>query len=306
MNILITGGTGFLGSALMPHLVSQGHHLTCLSRLPTDSWWSILNGDILKPNLGISFETEIEFDAVYHLAGSVNLSPRDRDGKIWDTNFRGTKNVVDFCLQHNIPHLFFVSSAYTLGRNPYEESKRWAESLVGSCSIPRITIFKPSIILGTADHFRLEHFPQFATLLIRVHKRADLVRRKIEGSLHLPVIEPVFHLRGNPDGRLNLVSVNSVASAMAEITSPGVFWLTNPAPPRMSEIAAWLGEAVLLKLIVAEKFNATPIELAFERLTAAFKPYLGGDDFHSDLKGCPPITRETINDIVAHTVTSRV
>ena len=34
MNILITGGTGFIGSALIQRLIEEGHNVTVLSRLP--------------------------------------------------------------------------------------------------------------------------------------------------------------------------------------------------------------------------------------------------------------------------------
>jgi nucleoside-diphosphate-sugar epimerase len=237
--------------------------------------------------------------AVYHLAGTINLARRDDKRQIWNTNVIGTRNVIDFCKRYQVPHLYYVSTAYTLGRNPYEISKEAAEILVRASGIPKITIFKPSIVMGDGAHFRLEHFPLFALALIKVHRRADLIRRKIEGSLHLPPIEPGFRLCGNPDGYLNLVPVSDVVRMMARVTMPGTFWLTNASPPTMQELADWLGEAVLLKLTVVHDFTANPIEYAFQRITAAFQPYLEGDAFPSDVYVEKPITRETITEMVA-------
>jgi hypothetical protein len=158
--------------------------------------------------------------------------------------------------------------------------------------------------MGQAD--RLEHFPQFAFLMIKVHKRADLVRRKIEGTLHLPVIQPVFHVRGNPDGFLNFVPLNSVVAAMSTIKEPGVFWLTNPQPPTLQQTMDWLGEAIELKIIASQHFNATPIEMVFERMTKAFAIYMEGDYFHGSIEpprhlsrtDCDEITAETIREMV--------
>lgn len=301
MNVVVTGGTGFLGSAVVKRLLARGDHVTIMCRNepagPERIMWKY--GDILKHIEPLIKEP---IDAVYHLAGIVNLSPRDKNGMIERTNVEGTRNVIDFCLRQTVPHLYYASTAYTSGRNPYERSKSEAEAMVKNCSVPRLTIFKPSIVIGTADHMHLENFAQFALLLMHVHRRAELVRRKIEGTLHLPVLEPVFHLRGNPKGNLNMVPVDTVAEAMARITQPGTFWLTHPRPPLLVDVVSWLGESVLLKMIVAKDFNATPIELAFERLAAAFKPYLLGDQFPSDLSECPPITKELISDIVRHTV----
>ena len=32
MNILVTGGAGYVGSVLLPELVKDGHHIKCLDR----------------------------------------------------------------------------------------------------------------------------------------------------------------------------------------------------------------------------------------------------------------------------------
>ena len=89
---------------------------------------------------------------------------------------------------------------------------------------------------------------------------------------------------------------------MASITKPGTFWLTNPNPPTIQELADWLGEAVLLKLVVTPQFTPSPTEYAFHRLTAAFQPYLQGDYFPSDISVERPITKDTIAEMVARVV----
>ncbi len=301
MAVLVTGGSGLIGRALINELLDKGERVVSISRHPGPDG---VYGDILQPNMGIARNLIWkDVDSVYHLAGIVNLAKRDKGGTIWETNVTGTRNVIEFCLAHNIPHLFYCSTAYTQGRNPYEKSKAEAEDMVRNSTIPRVTVFKPSIVIGTPDHLHLEHLPQFAMLLVRVHKRADLIRRKIEGSLHLPGLGPVFHLRGNPEGKLNIVPLDSVVKAMTKIQDDSTFWLTNPSPPTVQDVASWMGEAILLKLVVAPDFNATPIELAFERLTSAFSPYLSGYDFPSDLS-CPIITRNIITSMVTQCLTS--
>ncbi|GAJ07537.1 unnamed protein product, partial [marine sediment metagenome] len=44
-------------------------------------------------------------------------------------------------------------------------------------------------------------------------------------------------------------------------------------------------------------FRPTPIEAVFQRVAAAFEPYLQGDDFPSDLESCP-ITRKFIHETI--------
>ncbi|MBA7617001.1 ADP-L-glycero-D-manno-heptose-6-epimerase [subsurface metagenome] len=302
MAILVTGASGFLGSMLVPRLLAKGHDIYALSRHPParDENLVPVIGDILKPNLDLVKVPE-NIDAVYHLAAIHRLG-EDKDGSIWDTNVNGTENVIDFCVRHDISHLQFTSTAFTQGRNVYERSKALCETMVKESGIPKVIIFKPSVIMGTAEHFYPGHFSQFVKLLIKVHQRAEIVRRKIEGTLHLPVIEPVFHMKANPKGVLNIIPLSEVVDAMVHIDKPGTYWLTHPNPPTLEQLVEWIGEYIMVRIVIADNFKPTPVEMMFQKLSTAFNPYLWGDDFPSDLKGCPPITKEFIQDTIKRTL----
>ncbi len=286
-----------MGTALVQRLLQKGHRIYGLSRHPPEAGENLipLVGDITQPNLGLK-EVPEGILAVHHLAAIHRLG-EDKDGSIWQTNVEGTQNVIDFCLKHGIPHLFFVSTAYVAGRNCYEQSKAFCEWMIKESDIAKVTIFKPSVVMGTEKHFYPGHFSQFVALLIKIHQRAELVRRRIEEALRLPVIEPVFRMRANPDGRLNLVPIDAVADAMANIEKTGTYWLTNPKPPTMRELVEWVGEFIMVKIKIENTFKLTPIEAMFQKMASAFIPYLWGDDFPSDLKDCP-ITREFIHQTI--------
>jgi len=304
MSLLITGASGFLGSALIPKLLQKGHKIYGLSRHPPEARENLipLIGDVTEPDLGLK-EVPDDISAVHHLAAIHKLGG-DQDNSIWQTNVQGTKNVIDFCIKYGIPHLYFTSTAYTQGRNPYERSKALCETMLRESSIPKVTIFKPSIVMGTPQHFYPGHFSLFVALLVRVHQRTEVVRRKIEGTLRLPVIEPVFRKRANPKGRLNLISVDDVTGAMAAIDGEGTYWLTHPDPPTIGQLLDWVSEFILVKIKIEPLFKPTPIEVAFEKMSAALTPYLWGDDFPSDLKDLPPITKEFIQDTIKQTLLS--
>jgi len=298
MAVLITGASGFVGQALIPRLLKKGQRVYGVSRHPPAPGENLipLAGDITLPELGLE-KVPKDIQAVYHLAGIHSLRLEDRDGSIKSTNIDGTMNVIKFCVEREIPHLFFVSTAYTVGRNPYERSKMECEMMTLHSGIPKVTILKPSIIMGTAENPYPGHFSQFVSLLVRIHRRAELIRRQVEGTLRLPVIEPVFRIKGNPEGRLNLITVDAVAEAMANIDKEGTFWLTNPSPPTLGQLVKWTGEAIMVDLRIEPRFNPTPLEAAFRKMAAAFEPYLEGDDFPSDLTSCP-ITREFIRETI--------
>ena len=294
MSVLITGGSGFVGSMLIDKLVAKGERVISVSRHSPELKENQVPmvGDILKPNLGLDDATlhyvsqyHGKIRAVYHLAALMKLG-QDRDGSIWRTNVSGTQNVIDFCVRHEIRHLFFCSTAYTQGKNPYEWSKIRGELLVTESPIPETTIFKPSIVMAMPEQFYEEHFFHYVRVLIKVHRRTELLRKLIEGTLRLPLLEPVFRLKGNPEGYLNLVSVEDVTDAMAANEKPGVYWLTNPNPSTLNELSEWVGEFIKIQLRIERDFHPTPLEAAFQRLTRPFQPYLEGDSFPSHLHDC--------------------
>lgn len=307
-NLLITGASGFVGTALIEKLLEKGHKVYGFSRHPpaeADNLFPLI-GDITLPNLGLTpiYIKLPDFDAVYHLAGIHRLG-EDRDGTIWKTNVTGTKNVLDFCVKHHIPRLYFTSTAYTLGRNPYELSKVRNELDIEATRRKhklKVTIFKPSVVMETEEHPYPGHFSQFIALVVKIHQSAELVRRKIEGTLRLPVIEPVFRIKGNPEGRLNLVTVDAVVEAMANVDKEGTFWLTNPNPPSLGELVEWAGELIMVRMRIEPNFKPTPIESQFAKIAQAFTPYLWGDDFPSHLNDCPPITKEFIQSTIKRTI----
>ena len=306
MAILVTGASGFVGSALIPLLIEKGHCVLGLSRHPPIGSRDLIPifGDVTQPNLGLKDAPE-DITAIYHLAGIHTLNQEDKDGLIWKTNVEGTKNVLEFCLKHNIGKLIFTSTAYTWPANPYGLSKIENESAITEFAKEHnieVTILKPSIVMGTAEHPYPGHFSRFISAVIQTHRRAELIRRKIEGSLRLPVIEPLFRIKGNPEGKLNLIQIDQVARGIANIEKAGTFWLTHPDPPTLQQLADWVGELIMVRMKFEPEFKLTPIEAAFQKMTAAFTPYLQGDNFLSNLQLSPPITKSFIQETVKRTV----
>ncbi len=92
MNILVSGASGLIGSALVPELEAAGHTVRRLVRRQPRSAQEISWGvDDLHP-------TAVEpFDAVVHLAGR-NLGTRWTDKvrqEIWDSRVQGTQTIAD-------------------------------------------------------------------------------------------------------------------------------------------------------------------------------------------------------------------
>jgi nucleoside-diphosphate-sugar epimerase len=165
-------------------------------------------------------------------------------------------------------------------------SKGVAEIMVHNSNIPEKTIFKPSIVLGTKEYPYYGHFSQFAGLLIRVHQRAEKIRRGVEDIMRLPPIRPLFRVEGNKDGNLNLVKLDDVVGKMVSFTGEGTCWLTNPNPPKLGYLLKLIGEEAMVNAVFEKGFKPSVVESQFARMMKAFQPYLEGDDMPSDIEKC--------------------
>jgi dihydroflavonol-4-reductase len=118
MRVLITGGTGFLGSHLCRRMLQDGHEVRVLCR-PTSSP-ATLNGASVERVLGDvtdadSVERAVQDrDWVIHAAASLGDLKSNRDWQ-WRVNVDGTGHILQACLAHNVRRLLHVSSVAAVG-----------------------------------------------------------------------------------------------------------------------------------------------------------------------------------------------
>ncbi len=140
--ILVTGGTGFLGSYIIKELIETGYSVRAIRRgnklpfyisreiLDKVQW---LDGDILDV---VSLEEAMDgVDTVIHSAGVVSFTKRDRE-QMYRVNVEGTANVVNIALEKNVRRLIYISSVAALGRTAnggsVNEEKKWEISKVNT------------------------------------------------------------------------------------------------------------------------------------------------------------------------------
>ncbi len=122
MNILITGGAGYIGSHTTIELLGRGHQVTVFDNLSTGSRKNIpddatfIQGDILnEPVLQSAFQTA-SFDAVFHFAalkaaGESMINP----GSFAKQNISGSINVLNAMVNNGVKNIIFSSSAAVYG-----------------------------------------------------------------------------------------------------------------------------------------------------------------------------------------------
>ncbi|MCK7558555.1 NAD-dependent epimerase/dehydratase family protein [Chitinophaga sedimenti] len=134
--ILVTGGTGFLGSHLIRTLVQAGKPVKALYRkhIPDQLadvrdkvMW--VKGDVL--DVTALEEAMEDVTHVYHCAAVVSFNPIHKY-EMLKINIEGTSNIVNLCIDFNIQKLVHVSSVASLGRakemKEISEENSWEES----------------------------------------------------------------------------------------------------------------------------------------------------------------------------------
>ncbi|MBN2597628.1 MAG: NAD-dependent epimerase/dehydratase family protein [Marinifilaceae bacterium] len=145
--ILVTGGTGLVGSHLLFDLLSKGNKVRALKRKSSDTELVRATFSYYTQNAGKLFDTIEWFDGdmldpfsledaldgiedVYHCAALVSFRKEDRNN-MQDINVEGTRNLVNACLEANIRKFCMVSSIAALGSpeekdNTVNEKTPWS------------------------------------------------------------------------------------------------------------------------------------------------------------------------------------
>lgn len=230
-NILLTGGTGFIGKRLLPKLAQKNEVFLLVRRGSLAKARDLLTqkrlknvkifpGDLEREKLGFSEKDRVEIlknvDYVYHLAASYDLSLSRK--KIFEINLGGTKNLATlFKNTTKLKALVYISTAYVAGteegvfledkfvrpqffRNVYEEAKFECESLLRKINLP-IVIIRPVVVVGDSEtgEFDKEVKSGFYQLI-----------RTIDKGL-------IFFYPGKCDGFISAVPVNWAAEMIFTI-----------------------------------------------------------------------------------------
>jgi hypothetical protein len=113
MRIMITGGTGFIGSALCQYLRHQGHQLTVLARQP-ERVPLICGPDIATIRELGEWPPELHFDAVINLAGEPIMARRwsaARKRLLWDSRVTLTSRLVERMAEAQQKPAVFISGS---------------------------------------------------------------------------------------------------------------------------------------------------------------------------------------------------
>jgi nucleoside-diphosphate-sugar epimerase len=138
--ILLTGGSGFIGTYIVEELLANGYEKIRLlvrskahSPYRTHPQIELIEGDICDV---FAIEEAMEgVKQVIHAAAKVSFSKREK-AEMFRTNVEGTAYIVNACLAHHVEKLIFISSISALGRaengERIDEQTKWVDSPLNS------------------------------------------------------------------------------------------------------------------------------------------------------------------------------
>ncbi len=164
MKILVTGGSGFIGTCLVRELLNRGHQVTIFDKNESSKYpESVVIGDVRNSNALITVAAG--HDVIYHLAAehTDNVKPISL---YHDVNVEGAKNLVIAAENANINKIIFTSTVavYPLNANEpdedsqvvpfneYGKSKYAAEQVftewASEDNSKSLTIIRPCVVFG--------------------------------------------------------------------------------------------------------------------------------------------------------------
>ena len=161
MKILVTGGSGFIGSYLCKNLLEQGHEVVSLddfstgkpeniAELESTNGFKSIEGSILDKELVKDLITKV--DVCFHFAAAVGVQKilDDPIGSL-KTNLHGSENVIQACSENRV-ELILASTSEIYGKNSSQPLTEDSDRVIGSPLLSRWTYSEAKAIDEALAH----------------------------------------------------------------------------------------------------------------------------------------------------------
>jgi len=212
MSILVTGGTGFVGAAVVRALVARGERPRCLVRRGSDRRnladldVELVEGDLADP---ASLDAALKgCTGLFHLAADYRIWVRD-PATMHRTNVEGTRRLMEAALRQGVSRVVYTSSVAVLGKAAGgapadEETPVSLDDMIG--------VYKRSKFLAEAEVQRLQR--EEGLPVVTVNPSTPIGPRDVRPTPtgRIVVAAAAGRLPAFVDTGLNVVHVDDVAA----------------------------------------------------------------------------------------------
>lgn len=276
---VVTGGCGFMGSHLAEALISRGDDVTVFdTEAPPDHLGMIRDharhvvGDIREP-YRVAQAITADVDVVYHLASVVGVDQYlARPLDVIDTNFTGTRNVLDLALRADAT-VVLASTSEVFGKNPRVPWPEDADRVLGPTTTDRWT-YSSSKALAEHVTFAFARQHRLAATIVRYfniygprQRPAFVISRSVHRALN--GIPPVVYDGGTQTRCFSYVddAVDATVRAATEPRAAGeVFNIGSTAETTVAEAIALVAELTGFGPEATEVDTGEQLSTAYEDL----------------------------------------
>ena len=213
MNILLTGGCGYVGTPLTQSLLEAGHTVTVVDL----QWFG--NHLAAHPNLTVIREDVRNtdripmagMDVVMHLANVANDPCAELDSKLnWEVNTLATMFLLEKAIAHGVPQFIHASSGSVYGVkaepevteelslvpiSDYNKTKMISERVLLSYQDKiKVNIVRPATVCGYSPRMRLDLSVNMLTMQALMNKRITVFGGdQTRPNIHLQDMIRVYH-----------------------------------------------------------------------------------------------------------------
>jgi len=130
-NILVTGGTGLIGSGITNHLARAGHHVVTYDLVsvpenvdPAAGDMTLLTGDVCDPAAVSAALEEQRIEYIVHMAAILSEGAAETPALTMAVNVGGVANVLAAAKKHGVRRVVWASSAAAVGAGAGYDGRR--------------------------------------------------------------------------------------------------------------------------------------------------------------------------------------
>ena len=199
MRVFVTGGTGYIGSRLIPALIARGHRVSALVRVGSEhkapAHCDVVIGDPFDRSTFAG--TIAADDTVIQLLGVPHPSP-SKAQEFLDIDLRSALETIAAAAAAHAGHFVYVSVAQPAPvMREYQAARRQAEDALSATRMKR-TILRPWYVLGPGHRWPYALIPVYA-LMERLPSTRERARRLGLVRIEQMVSALVFAVENPPD-----------------------------------------------------------------------------------------------------------